>query len=748
MSQWKSTACVLCSLNCGIQVQVGGADGREILKVRGDDKHPASQGYLCNKASRLNYYQNPNDRLTAPLKRRADGSYEEISWEVAIGEIAEKLGAIRDQHGGDKIFYYGGGGQANHLPGAYAKTSLAPLGVKYRSNALAQEKTGEFWVADSMFGGWAHGDFEHCEVGIILGKNPWHSHGFHRARVTMREIGKDPERTLIVIDPKRTESADLADVHLPVKPGRDVWLLIAMAAVIVQEGRENRTFLDAHVEGVEEVLTHLREVSVGEYARLAGISEDDVRQTARIIAGASSVAVIEDLGVQMNRHSTVVSYAQRLLWVLTGNFGRPGTNYLPNGLGTIGRGTAGGHSPVTGGRIIAGLIPCNSIPDEILTDHPNRFRAMLIESANPLHSLANSPAFREAIRALECSVVIDVAMTETAREADYVLPAATQFEKAEAAFFNFEFPDNWFHVRRPIFPAPEGVLPEAEIHFRLAEALGAIPDGVVEALTSALQEGRGEFRNALYELVTSDRSLAMVMPGILYRTLGPTLPEGMGQAAALWGLAHDFARREPDAVRAAGIDGEGDLLGDALFDAFIESESGLVFSRETWDSAWKRVGAGDGKIRLDQREMLEELDVVAAEVPKETTELFPFVLSAGERRAFTANTVIRDPAWRRKDASGALHIHPEDARRLNLGDGSLARITTRQAQADVLVEVNERMQPGHVSIPNGQGVDYPDDEGNLRRIGVSPNELTSLDDKDRFVGTPWHKSVPVRIEAI
>lgn len=747
MTDWKTTACVLCSVNCGIRVLTGGDDGRQILKVRGDDDHPASQGYVCNKASRVNFYQNPRDRLTTPLRRRTDGSFEPIEWDTAIGEIADKLAGVKAAYGGEKILYYGGGGQGNHLPGAYARATASALGIKYRSNALAQEKTGEFWVADSMFGGWAHGDFHHCEVGLFIGKNPWQSHGIQRARTTVRDIAKDPERTLIVIDPKRTETADLADIHLAVQPGRDVWLLAAIAAAIVQDGWIDRDWMDAHVEGAEEVLEHLSTLPVGRYAALTGIDESMIRNVAKVIGSARSVAALEDLGVQMNRHSTLVSYTQRLLWILTGNFGRPGTNYLPNGLGAIGRGTPGGTSPVTGARIIAGLMPCNSIAEEILTEHPDRFRAMIVESANPVHSLAQSDAFRQAMRSLDCSVVIDIAMTETAREADYVLPTSTQYEKAEAAFFNFEFPDNYFHLRKPVLPPLPGTLPEAEIHARLMEALGAMPADLVDRLKRAWREGREAFRAEVFGALAEDPALVAAAPVILFRTLDEALPEGMGQGAALWALAHDFARRNETAVRNAGHEGEAGALGDALFDAMVEG-SAVKFSSEDWDAIWQRVRRGEGKIRLDQPEMLEELSLVAAEVPGETSPEFPFVLSAGERRAFTANTVVRDPDWRRKDRDGALFIHPDDARSLNLGDGARVRIHTARRSLEVQVAWNDRMRPGHISLPNGQGVDYPGDNGELERIGIAPNDLTSLADRDKFVGTPWHKSVPARIEAI
>ena len=720
------------------------ADGRSIARTRGDESHPASKGYLCNKASRLNYYQDRANRLLSPMRRRSDGSYEEVSWDTAIGEIAAKLTAVRDAHGGESVFYYGGGGQGNHLPGAYASTSLGPLGVKYRSNALAQEKTGEFWVASRMFGGWPHGDFDNAQVVVFLGKNPWQSHGLHRARAAIREVAKDPERTLIVIDPKRTESADLADIHLAVKPARDAWLLAGMAATIVQEGLTNQAWLASHASGVEEVQNTLAAIDIADCAAKSGIDEAVIRSTARLIAAADTVSVLEDLGVQMNRHSTLVSYLQRLIWGLTGHFGRPGTHYIAKGLGRIAEGREdAGASPVAGGRLIAGLVPCNLIASEVLTDHPKRYRAMLIESANPVHSLADSGSWRQVMRKLECSVVIDVAMTETALEADYVLPATTQFEKAEATFFNFEFPDNYFHLRHPLFTPPEGPLDEAEIHMRLAEAMGAVPEGLEAELSHALAEGgRPALGMAFMAKLAERPDLGALAPGLLYRTLGPSLPKGLANAAALWGLCQRFASTNGDMVAAADLE----PTGDGLFNAILDAPSGLVVTRQEWSAVLQRLPGG--KVTMALPDMLAATAELNAEEPAEATPEYPFLLSAGERRSFTANTILRNPEWRRKDPEGALFINPEDAARLNLGEGSSARISTQAGSQDVLVSVNDRMQRGHVSLPNGLGVAYPNEDGETPLTGAAPNELTWSELRDKFVGTPWHKSVPARVEAI
>jgi len=134
-SEWKQTACILCECNCGIEVQL---EGRTLEKIRGDKAHPASQGYTCNKAFRLDHYQNGRHRLTSPLRRREDGSFEEIEWDTAISEVAQRLAAVRDEHGGETIFYYGGGGQGNHLGGGYSGATRRALGSTYTSNALAQ----------------------------------------------------------------------------------------------------------------------------------------------------------------------------------------------------------------------------------------------------------------------------------------------------------------------------------------------------------------------------------------------------------------------------------------------------------------------------------------------------------------------------------------------------------------------------------------------------------------------------------
>lgn len=315
-ADWRPTACNLCFSNCGIQVQLGGENDRHIVRVKGDKNHPASKGYTCNKALQIDYYQNGRDRLTAPLRRREDGRFEEISWDTAISEVAGKLKAIRDEHGGDKIFRYSGGSQGGQLGTAYFGPVARALNVRYSTNPLAQEKTGISWNVARMYGANFHGELHAADVVLFVGKNPWQSNGIQRARVLVRQLSKDPKKTMIVIDPRRTETAELADIHLAVKPGRDAWCLSAMIACVIQEGLMPLDWLEEHATGLDAVLKRFENISVDQFSEFAGLDPADVRKAARAIGTSQKATYYEDLGIQMAPHSTLVSYLNLLLVTL------------------------------------------------------------------------------------------------------------------------------------------------------------------------------------------------------------------------------------------------------------------------------------------------------------------------------------------------------------------------------------------------------------------------------------------------
>jgi anaerobic selenocysteine-containing dehydrogenase len=380
-----------------------------------------------------------------------------------------------------------------------------------------------------------------------------------------------------------------------------------------------------------------------------------------------------------------------------------------------------------------------------LTDHPKRYRAMLVEAANPAHSLADSRRMREALGALDTLVVIDFAMSETARLAHYVLPAASQFEKAEATFFNFEYPRNYFHLRGRLFAPPPGPLPEAEIHARLVEALGAVTEADLAPLRAAARAGRAAYAQAVLARVMSDPRVAGQAPVVLYRTID--LPDELREGALVLGVALRAAMAHGPSLARAGFTGSPLEAALALFEAILAGTSGVVFAVDEWSGATPHIHTPDRKLRLALPDLLDELDQRLRAGPAARDEAYPFVLTAGERRSFTANTIIRDPAWRKKDAGGALRINPLDAAALGVAAGQPVRLTTRRASLIVAIELTDTMQRGHVALPNGLGLGYPTGEGDGEATtGVAPNELTATEDRDPFVGTPWHKHVPARVE--
>lgn len=754
MTTWQPTACILCSENCGLEVKV---EGEHIAAIRGDKAHPESRGYLCQKAGRLDHYQNHDDRITQPLKRQPDGSFVPVTWEVAIAEIAARMTAIKAQHGGRAFAYYGGGGQGNHLGGVYSGALRAALGTPFVYTALAQEKTGDFWVNGELFGRQTchvSADVEHADVVLFLGTNPWQSHGFPRARVVLKELAKDPARTMIVVDPRRTETAAMADLHLQVRPGGDAFLLGAMLGHLVQSDLHDREFLKARCEGAEPVLDALRAIDVDAWASRAGVAVADVRRAAELLGRARSATVRADLGIQQSRNSTLNSYLEKLLFLLTGNLGKSGGNhfhtYLLPLIGHSGEPSEAERTAVSSMFPISKLYPPNILPGEILADHPDRVRAVIVDSANPLVSGADTAAYEAAFAALDLAVVIDVALTETARAAHYVLPAASQFEKAEATFFNLGFPDNGFHLRRALFAPRGGALPEPEIYRRLCVALGALPDRFPVLERAARLDRRYKalrlFPMALKAHLALHPKQAGLAALVLYATLGKALPPGLDAAAVLWAGCHRYVEKNAAAVARAGVVDAGAGLGEALFDRVLAGASGVVLSSHVHEDTWSFIRHADGRVHLHIPRLLSELRALDA-TPEGSRDL-PFLLMAGERRSYNANTALRDPRWRKDDPAGALRMHPMDAAGLGVADG--AAVTVRSARGEVVavVALTDALQRGVVSMPHGYGMDHPDADGRRTTSGPRINRLTAADHCDPWTKTPLHKAVPVAIEVV
>ncbi|MBI4695659.1 MAG: molybdopterin-dependent oxidoreductase [Gammaproteobacteria bacterium] len=745
---WHKSACNLCYINCGIEVAVegDGADAR-LTKIRGDKDNPKSKGYLCNKAQGIPSHLHHRDRLSSPLRRRRDGTFEAIDWDTAIREIADRLQAVRAQYGGQSLALYGGGGQGNHAGGAYATALLRSLGSRHVFNALAQEKTGDFWVNGHLFGAQTchtAEDIEHCDLLFVLGANPWLAHGFANARLQLNAIARDPARKLIVVDPRRSETAELADLHLQPRPGTDAFLMAALLAMLLARGGVDHAFLAGHVVDFDAVAAVLREIPIGAFAATADVPIGALERAVAMIGDAHAMAVRAELGIQQGRHSTLNSYLEKLLFLMTGNFGRRGTNVLHSWLAPLwGNGRGQRHAP-TGAEIIGGLLPPNRLAESISSDHPERLRAVWVDSSNPVNTTADTGQLLEALGTLDLLVVVDIAFTETAELADYVLPACSQYEKCEYTLFTFEYPTNYLHVRAPVLPRQAGTLAEPEIYTRLARALGTLPErGELAPLAAAAEAGLPAFGRAFEAFMREHPDAAPVAPMILYATLGPQLPDGTAAAAPLWAAAQRFARLDPGAVCSAlGLAAPGEALGDRLFQHVVGSRSGAAFS--THSEVWTLIDYPDRKIRLAIPLLLDTLAHLDPESAAPDVD-YPFVLSAGQRRLQNANQNFRTPAFRRADPDGAMYLHPDDLAGLGLLDGEWAAVESRRARLVVRTKADPGLRRGYAVLPHGYGQHFVTADGARAVCGPKINWLTDSTHRDPIAGTPYHKNVPVRI---
>ncbi|MFT4537005.1 MAG: anaerobic selenocysteine-containing dehydrogenase, partial [Saprospiraceae bacterium] len=455
-------------------------------------------------------------------------------------------------------------------------------------------------------------------------------------------------------------------------------------------------------------------------------------------------------------NSTLNSYLKRLLFLVTGNFNRHGTNHLATWfVPLIGHSKdpeeGGMTTQVTKTREIAKVYPPNVLAQEIDNDDPKRLRALFVDSCNPIVNWVDTKAQKKAYKKLDIMVVVDVTMTETAKVADYILPASNQFEKYESAFFT----ENFYHLRKPIFEPLEGTLSEPEIYTRLIKAMGAMEGlDLGELAEAAKQEmqtpGKGIFQGAFMQASMKSPELSKISAVALRETLGKAMPDGAENAAFVWFAAQLYANKYPDAIRNAGIEGKGGVLGNVIFDKILNSPSGIQLSKHDYSDLWKLLKTKDKKVNLHIPELLEDwlLKLPAVLEGQVTLERdYPFNLIAGERRSYNANTIINHHEWRKKDKEGFLKINPEDAQEHSIEEGDAVELTSSSGSIKILATITDEVKSGIMSMPHGHGMDYGENRS-YKEVGAAVNMLTDANYCDPLAKTPYHKNVRVRLKKV
>jgi anaerobic selenocysteine-containing dehydrogenase len=747
----KKTTCVLCAMSCGLEMEV---EGNRIVKVLPDKDSPVSEGYICRKGTNVAYHQHNADRVLYPLKK-VDGKFERISWDRAVSEISSKLKALLQEHGPRCLSSVAGGGEFSLYPGRFVSMFVRSLGSQYLYSAANQEFSGRFWAHGLTLGSQAleiPPDYEHTEMLMAIGWNGMMSHQIPQARRVLTRISKDPGKLLVVVDPRLSETAKIADIHLALRPGTDALLLKSMIAIILREGWHNKGYVRDHTEGFDKILPWFEGFDVKAALKVCGLDYDLVLKVCREFTHRQS-CLRDDLGLLMGRHSSYLSYLLVVLLAVCGRIGVAGGNYLAGGkLYSDPNDPKTWRTTATDIPAICGMFPPNVMPEEILSGRPDRLRAVFVCGANPLRSYADTTAYEEGFRKLDLLVVAEMVMSETAALAHYVLPSKSGYESFDSPF-NLPLPSKAasdegeasiemnVRMRHPVVVA-EGEQKEAgEIFTLLADAMGLVP-ALPETLYKAALGDLKAYRDALVGYLMENPASAKAVPFIAVKTLGSAV--GSSHLALYFATHLQTSKSKAEDAANAGF-AAGPDQGIEIYKAVTTRPEGVVVGRQSITKNLGKLATQDGRIHLHSEQVeswIKGISAAEEEQNMEGSKEYPLVLMAGRHMDMNANTAMRDPAWNEGRKACTMAMSAADAKTYGFADGQRVRVVTEAGAEELEVEVTESAREGQVVIPHGFGLVY-----NGVKYGANVNRLTKNTNRDH-VGTPIHRYVPCRVEAL
>ena len=714
-AEQKLTYCRICEANCGMVATV--EDGR-VTKLRPDREHPLSQGYACPKGIAFPELQEDPDRLLHPMRRRADGTFERVSWEEAIADIGARLRAVRDEHGADSIGMYMGNPAAWSFGHAvWGKGLMDALGSPHYYSAGSQDTNNRFAASALMYGSPLTvpiPDVRRTELLVMLGANPFVSNGsvlsIPRVRDRMREIVRRGGR-VVVVDPRRTETAREFE-HVPIRPDGDARLLLSLLNVVFEEDLVDHSALVRQARDAGALARAARGFPPEETAAVTGVDAERVRALARDIAAADGAALYGRTGSCLGRHGTLTAFLIDALAAVTGNLDRPGGLLFGSspldlesaaergGIATYGK----RHSRIGGFPDVLGQMPATLMAPEIETPGPGQLRALIVSAGNPVQSVPDGAGLARALEQLDLMVSVDIYPNDTARFADYQLPATTWLEREDVpvAFQQFFY--------RPFIQHTEAVVPrrgeareEWEIFDDIARELSVVP----ASLGALRRLGRVGVR------LTPRRMIDLMLRAG---------PRGDRFGLRRGGLSLGRLEREP----------HGMLLDE-------DWATGVLASRVLHE---------DGRVRLAPTEILEEVRALAAESGTAEGSDLPLSL-IGMRELRSHNSWMHNvPALMRGGRVHSLRMNPADAEPRGLADGALVTVRSASGEVDVPVLLTDEMTPGVVALPHGWG-----HRGGWRLAndagGVNSNQLMSAapESLERLAGMSHLNAVPVEVEA-
>jgi anaerobic selenocysteine-containing dehydrogenase len=729
--------CPLCEACCGLEIKV---QAGKVISIRGHETDVFSAGYICPKGVALKDLHEDPDRLRTPLIKR-DGVFVEASWEEAFAEIQHRLPPLRAAHGRDATAIVVGNPSAHKigLLTYFGKLARA-LGTRNVFSASTLDQMPKQLASGLMFGHWLSiglPDIARTDYLLVLGANPLVSNGSMwtvpdfkgKAKALQGRGGK-----LVVIDPRRTETAAVADAHHFIRPNADVFLLAAMVNTLFADGLVKLGSVAEWVNGVEAVQQAVAPFTPGAVAARCGLSADTIRALTRELAAAPRAAVYARIGTCTQEYGTLASWLVDVLNTLTGNLDAPGgvlfaksAAFASNTAGKpgIGKGVSTGrhHARVSGAPEVYGELPITCLAEEIETPGTGQIRALFTVATNPVLSSPNGPRLAQALDTLDFMVSLDIYVNETTRHADVILPGVSPLEDFH---YDVAFPQlSWRNHARyspPVLPAAPGQPQEWQTLLKLAAiARGQGVDVDPDALDDA------EFAQDAQRLFGAHADAVMAA------TQGLKGPQRSLEVALRSGPYGDAFGRKPEGLTLAKV--------------MASNPTGGIDLGELQPRIPEMLRTPSGRVELAPPSLLADMARAVADLARPAPDL----VVIGRRDVRTNNSWMHNlPILAKGPFRCTALVHPLDAARLQLQDGALARLTNGPRSIAAQVHISDEMMPGVVSLPHGWGHNLPGARLRLaaERPGANLNALLDDQLRDPLSGNAVLGGVAITMEAV
>jgi anaerobic selenocysteine-containing dehydrogenase len=736
--------CPLCEAGCGLEIALHRTNGSErVGRIRGDRDDVFSHGFICPKGSTLRQLHEDPDWLRRPLVKR-DGRFGPASWEEAFAEVERRLLPIVEQRGRDAVGIYLGNPNAHSLAALiFLRPLIRALGTTNVFSASTVDQRPKEVSVGLMFGGVLTvpvPDIDRTDFLLMLGANPYASNGSlatapdwpGRIEALLERGGR-----LVVVDPRRTQTAEVASQHLAIRPGTDPLLLMALVNVLAADGLIGLDCLEPHVTGVDQVVGLAKPFTPEAVAQATGLDPEEIRGLAHELADAPSACVYGRIGTTTAEFGTLTSWLVDVLNVLTGNLDRPGGAMFAtaaagaaNTRGTprYGRGIElhRRRSRVRGLGETMGELPAACLAEEIDTPGEGQIRAMVVVGGNPVLSTPNAGRLDAALAGLEFMVAVDPYVNETTRHADVILPVPTALQRPHYDLALLQLAvRNVANYSPAVLPLDEGQPDEWHVLARLAlvvQGFGADADPAL----------------------VDDLVLRTLVEGAVADETSPVAGREVDDIIALLGERTGPARIL-DFMLRTGPYGDGFKSDGLNLDVLLDHPHGVDLG-PLEPRLPDVLRTPSGMVELAPEPLTADVDRLLAAMARPVGGM----RLIGRRDLRSNNSWMHNVEVLVKGRPRCtLHVHPDDASRLGLVDGEPASVRSRAGTVTIPAEVTDAIRPGVVSIPHGWGHDMPGVELSVARryAGVNSNLLSDEDLIDPVSGNAVLNGIPVEVAA-